>query len=445
MKNLEEHLLKWLQLQEFDSSNPWMLAVSGGCDSMALLHAMAALYSRGLQDLLAAKIVVLHFDHGWRQESASEAKEVEKQVQVLASTGVPIEVVIERSKKGALASNLEESARNERYQFFERWQKKIKSRYLFLAHHVDDLYETLLKNIFEGKELFFLHGMREIGQRADMTLARPFLKLPKLALSTYVEEKGGFFVDDKTNADSRFLRARIRKELIPVLDRVWDKNWREGLLQVHSYSKKRLEEMQQKIDAADLVPTKIVGGLMWRIPQGLLESELRYFLRNCSQGIEPLERSGSHNLAKAYLEKALGFKYRSKSYLWKIRKDHLLALKANFNPSVDSSAFSWKSNFLIPDFFQGCLTWGPWRITLGTNRGLGSLLLGSFSTTFHYEWTHLNLIETGEVRKKVLRHMQRQNVAAHLRPYLPLLAHEPEKIELSKPSERKLLWTWAFD
>jgi tRNA(Ile)-lysidine synthase len=195
-----------------DASRPILLGFSGGSDSMALLHLLLE-----CKAFFSLNIHLAHVDHGWRPESAEEASRLAKSAQDLK---VPFHLHVLQERPEC---NLEEDARKQRLKFFAEIYKELNGQALVLAHHRDDQSETVLKRVLEGADLYALGAMRESCPYYGMTLWRPLLSLPKQTLLDYLNKRNILFIDDATNRDPRFLRARMRVKLFPDLAKVFGK------------------------------------------------------------------------------------------------------------------------------------------------------------------------------------------------------------------------------
>lgn len=182
-----------------------ILAVSGGPDSVALMHAAAKFDS-------SRPIFVATVDHGLRRESRAEADSVAALAQRLSLVHHTLHWAGPKPESG-----LQSNARAMRYRLLQDHAAAIGARLLLTAHHADDQAETIVMRLIAGSGPAGLAGMRK--ERAltnDVRLARPFLSLTKAELVAYCEAHGLAFARDPSNADDRFLRARLRV-LMPLL------------------------------------------------------------------------------------------------------------------------------------------------------------------------------------------------------------------------------------
>ncbi len=189
--------------------SPWLdgsrargvvLAVSGGPDSTALLHAAARVPR-------AVPIHVATVDHGLRAEAAVEAEQVGRTAGAL---GLPHAILRWTGEKPS--SRLQEAARDARYRLLAAHAHDVGADLLLTAHTRDDQAETVLMRLAAGSALAGLAGMRRERPLAPgLRLGRPFLGLDKAVLVAWCEALGLTFVRDPSNADGRFARARLRR------------------------------------------------------------------------------------------------------------------------------------------------------------------------------------------------------------------------------------------
>ena len=183
-----------------------LAAVSGGADSVAMLHMLAqTLPPEG-------KLAVAHVNHGLRgTDSDADAAFVRS-----ASEEYRLRYFEHRLERTMTLS--ENSARNLRYDFLVRQAEQIGFRYLATAHTADDQTETVLHRILRGTGLAGLAGIAPLRTMTPaVTLLRPLLHLRRAAILTYLESLGKTFREDNTNAENQFTRNRIRNKLLPML------------------------------------------------------------------------------------------------------------------------------------------------------------------------------------------------------------------------------------
>ena len=189
------------------SEEPALIGVSGGRDSVVLLHRLA---------MRGHRLIVCHLDHALRAGSRDEARFVEKMAARLGC-----ECVVRRENVAARAKrtkcSIETTAREARYAFFVKVANERKVRRLFLAHHADDQVETFLFNLLRGSGAAGLGAMRATVMRGDLEIVRPLLGVWREEIDAYVAEHGLEFCEDPSNADRRHTRNRVRHEILPLL------------------------------------------------------------------------------------------------------------------------------------------------------------------------------------------------------------------------------------
>ncbi len=195
-----------------------VLAVSGGADSIALLRAMVLV--RREQPL--GPLVVAHLNHGLRGKDSDEDEQFVRSLhaRLAAHEGFDLHLEVRQIDIAQLArkANLEAVARHERYHFFAEVANKYGIGRIATAHTANDQAETVLLRLLRGTGLQGLRGIaRQRVMRPGLTLIRPMLSASRLAVLTFLNEIGQPFREDRTNADRRMTRNRIRHELLPKL------------------------------------------------------------------------------------------------------------------------------------------------------------------------------------------------------------------------------------
>ena len=179
-----------------------LVAVSGGADSVALLHLLL-----GLAPTWRLRLHALHVDHGLRAESAADAELVQA---LCARLGVPVDVAtVAVDRRGSL----EASARAARYAALEACAARLGADRIAVGHTADDQAETVLMRLLQGAGVRGLAGIPPVRGR----IVRPLIELRRPELEAELRRAGLSWVDDATNRDPKFLRNRIRHELLPLL------------------------------------------------------------------------------------------------------------------------------------------------------------------------------------------------------------------------------------
>lgn len=187
-----------------------LVAVSGGPDSMALLH---TLLHWPMSNLLVSAV---HMNHGLRGETAKRDEEFVRRT--CSEWCVPLTVFHENVAEYAAQENLtlEEAGRVLRYDRFDSLRRSVCADYLLTAHTASDQAETLLMHLARGCGLDALCGIPAQRDR----IRRPMLSCTREEVLSYCQEYAVPFVTDETNDDPRFTRNRIRHQVLPALESV---------------------------------------------------------------------------------------------------------------------------------------------------------------------------------------------------------------------------------
>ncbi|OYU40607.1 MAG: tRNA lysidine(34) synthetase TilS [Pseudorhodobacter sp. PARRP1] len=179
------------------------VAVSGGSDSVALLHLLAIAAPHLRLSLCAATV-----DHDLRQGSAQEAAEVARMCHGL---GIPHETLL--WQHGAVVGNLQDQARRARYGLLADWAQRRGIGQVLLAHTADDQAETFLMGLAREAGLDGLTGMRPSWMQAGVRFSRPLLAKTRADLRHFLTKRGLRWIDDPSNDNDRFARVKARKVL----------------------------------------------------------------------------------------------------------------------------------------------------------------------------------------------------------------------------------------
>jgi tRNA(Ile)-lysidine synthase len=222
--------VNWIQikttlLRSFPPGARYLIAVSGGRDSVALLHWLISLgYER---------LIVCHLNHRLRGRSSDGDARFVKRV----AANYKIDFEPGSANVRALAKikkiSLETAAREARYAFFAETARRRRCRTIFLAHHADDLVETFLFNLMRGAGLTGLAATRDVSTRrvdgVELTIVRPLLSVWRKDVDDYVLVHGLRFREDATNKNVAPMRNRIRNRIIPYLEKTFGRNIRQNI------------------------------------------------------------------------------------------------------------------------------------------------------------------------------------------------------------------------
>lgn len=196
---------KFLDSLNIKNTEPLIIGVSYGPDSMFLLDLIKTLYQDN-------KIICAHIHHNHRKESDEEARRLEEYCK-------KNNIVFEFMKIESYTNDkfTEEEARYKRYNFFKSLIEKYKSKYLFTAHHGDDLSETILMRIVRGSNLNGYKGISLISKRDNYSIIRPLLFLTKEQIEKVCNEKDIPYAVDNSNLSDEYTRNRFRNNILKYL------------------------------------------------------------------------------------------------------------------------------------------------------------------------------------------------------------------------------------
>jgi len=199
--------------QLFGPQSRLLVAVSGGQDSVALVHLLLELK----EDWPELDLALAHFNHQLRASAAADERFVRQlarklKLKLLVGRGN----VREYAKRNKL--NLEEAGRLKRYEFLEKVADRWGADLVLTAHTMTDQAETVLMRIFRGTGL---EGLQAIRLQAGRVV-RPLVCLSRQEIEQYLRDRGIKFRVDETNLDTAILRNKIRLELIPHLEKDFD-------------------------------------------------------------------------------------------------------------------------------------------------------------------------------------------------------------------------------
>lgn len=188
-----------------------LIAISGGSDSVGLAHLLIHL---GRRIAPKTQVSLLHVNHGWRGEESNQDEAFIHELG--AQWGVPVVAYRVNGLAQSSGVSWEEEARRVRKEIFKK-EASQREAVVFTAHQADDLAETLLWRIFTGAA--HTHG-GGISFQHEVEV-RPFLKVRKTEIQSYLQEVGVPFREDSTNGSDRFLRARMRQRLMPEVEKLF--------------------------------------------------------------------------------------------------------------------------------------------------------------------------------------------------------------------------------
>ena len=215
--NLPQKVKKYIKTHRLiHRGDTIILGVSGGADSVALTHILWR-----LQHELGVRLHIAHFNHGLRRGAKADQKFVEHLSRML---NVPCTTGLWKGSKTPPHGSLEDLGRQKRLEFFIHLAKKIKAQKIALAHTQNDLAETVLMRLLRGAGLQGTRGILPKRELHGMTFIRPLLDTQRPEIEKYLKSHKLKFRRDPTNAQIKFLRNKIRLELLPLLQKKYNPN-----------------------------------------------------------------------------------------------------------------------------------------------------------------------------------------------------------------------------
>ncbi|CAN5627400.1 tRNA lysidine(34) synthetase TilS [soil metagenome] len=266
----------------------YIVAVSGGVDSVALLHFLHSTFQLPASNF---HFIVAHFDHGIRSDSQLDEQLVDE---ITKQFG--LEFVSQKGELGVDAS--EAASRAARYAFLRNTKKQYAATAIITAHHQDDMIETMIINMMRGTGRKGLSSLRSTNE-----IIRPFLAITKKDILNYAIENKLTWREDSTNADTQYARNHIRAHVLPR----FTTGQREQLLQ-HIHSSQRIN---QHLDvqlthylhihpARDTLDRKLLAQLPHNVTKEVLASWLR------SHGLRGFDAKTLERLAVAVKTAQIG-------------------------------------------------------------------------------------------------------------------------------------------
>ncbi|MEY2520849.1 MAG: tRNA(Ile)-lysidine synthase [Verrucomicrobiota bacterium] len=270
-------------LARFPITSRYLIGVSGGSDSVALLHWLLSLGYR--------KLIVCHLDHRLRgRASRSDAAFVQR---LARQHKLECEIGSEdvRAMAARTRQSIETAGRTARYEFFAGIARRRRCRAIFLAHHADDLVETFLMNLFRGAGPAGFRGMREVVARkvsgVDLQIVRPLLGVWRDKIDAYVKANRLEFREDSTNQTLGPARNRVRRRIIPYIEKQLGREVRSALRRAATITADEAEWLEGLIDPKQTDAAELGVTALRSQPRALQRRIIQKWLR--ARGVEDLD------------------------------------------------------------------------------------------------------------------------------------------------------------
>ena len=208
---------KLLARCEVRDADPLLVAVSGGSDSVALLGACQVLTHRKLHDHNIRSVVAVHVHHHLRDSADQDAEFVKDLCEKLG-----VKLISKDVYPGDMQGSVAGNARDLRYEALTQAARSVNASFVATAHHGDDQLETIIIALCRGAGADGLSGMAWTRPLEDgLSLVRPLLGLRKINCKAFCQMAELKWREDPTNVDPKQVRARLRRDVLPVLEELW--------------------------------------------------------------------------------------------------------------------------------------------------------------------------------------------------------------------------------
>jgi len=282
-----------------------VVCVSGGADSVALLHLLSEVREEWRLDLH-----VLHFDHRRRAESAEERAFVEA-----LGARLRAEVHVRVPDSPFADASFQANARSWRRSEARALLERVDAHVILQGHHADDQTETILLKLFRGCHLSKVAGMAH----REGVFGRPLLDFPKSALISYLEARSEPWREDASNADEAYLRNRVRHDLVPALRGVTHGSLEDRLRALTAQS----AHLREWLD--DVPKATVPGAFGTRSDVGELDLDVWFALPTMAredQLYDYVERSTANRLGYRNLRKIMRQMHSTNvEWSWRLEND----------------------------------------------------------------------------------------------------------------------------
>ena len=404
---LLERLKKFLD-KNFDNTKPVLLAMSGGPDSRCMFELLMS-----LKDSYRIDLHIAHVDHSLRKESEDEAESLKKE---MIKRNIPFHFKKLNLKN---ISNIEGIFRLERLKFFNSLFEKNGFQAIFIAHQKEDLAETVLKRVLEGANLYNMGSMQEVSFFENNKVFRPLLAISKKDILNFLHINNiGYFID-KTNEDTKFLRANMRKNILPLLQQTFKKKIIDNLIEISKNSSELNNYLKNRLDKKIKEIKK--NSLALYIDLSDLESlEIKFIVKHIAN-MEEI------NVSRDVLENISNAIYNKKA-------NHKVALKDLYFIADRGSFFiEWNKEFIFDEISlenEGTYEKGIFQIKISREQLKGNK--NHWSDFFNKSISVLLPKKKFKLQisneKKIKKIFERNKVPSFLRNKLPILCDDKSNV-----------------
>ena len=227
---MKTNILKYIENKKlFTKTEPVVVALSGGIDSMVLFDIITKLNEN---------VIIAHVNHNKRSESIDEYNYIEKMAQER-------NIIFEGYSLPDTSENFHHESRVKRYEFFRALAQKYQSSKIIVAHHLDDQVETVLMRIVRGTSFSGYSGIKEIRYDRNVSIIRPLMDIKKEQIIEYSNENDITYFEDSSNSEDIYTRNRFRNKIIPLLKKE-NPNLDKKIVQLAEYIDSADEIIEEK-------------------------------------------------------------------------------------------------------------------------------------------------------------------------------------------------------
>lgn len=245
--------------------------VSGGADSVALLHALQR---------LGIPCTVAHLNHGLRGDESDGDEEFVRRLAEELGLPVVVRAADVRQLAEDSALSIEMAARQARHGFFAEFGDSV----IALAHHADDQAETFILKLARGAGPEGLAGMPYVQEIGPIRLIRPMLDVRRSSILEWLKANNISWREDTSNSDETFLRNKVRHTILPLLEKELNPNIRETILRTMDILRAESEFVDEASSFVGLTETKLEASSTLQQPAAVQRRAVRRWL--FGQGVE---------------------------------------------------------------------------------------------------------------------------------------------------------------
>jgi len=395
-----------------------VVAVSGGSDSVALLWLLCKVWDPD-------KLVVAHLDHGIRKETSRRDAMFVKNL--AESWGLNLKLLrVEVPKLCEKGESIEVAARRIRYDFLEETAQSVGAKWIALGHTANDQAETVLHNIIRGCGI---KGLSGIPQRRGKII-RPIIDFSRRELMELLKSKGIEWMSDETNEETVYTRNKIRLDLIPYIERDFNKQFIKHLLGIAEIARPLSDLVEDQASKVDLWSKRGAYGLLkaWDkdviLKKGIDGAVEVILLEGKRRNLRPLSRERVLVL-RELLKKRNFWRFQWEKHIEIAGERSLIALCCRLDLENKKSK---EQECIIPQGEeQGELDWDGWSISWRKIRREGrKVKLGVFSAFIpcdnSYKIMSLEQFMASRSVEKVFK--KKVNIEKHLMKRRPVVTDE---------------------